>query len=47
MAKSDSLRGVLESFSSAANIDMLRRAGFADVMSIFKHVCFEGFLAIK
>jgi len=47
MAKSDSLRGVLEPFSSAANVDMLRRAGFVDVMSVFKQVCFEGFLAIK
>ena len=47
MAKSDSLRSVLEPFSSTANIDMLRRAGFADVMSVFKQVCFEGFLAIK
>jgi tRNA (cmo5U34)-methyltransferase len=26
---------------------MLKRAGFVDVMSIMKYVCFEGFLAIK
>ena len=47
MAKSDSLRGVLEPFSLNANIEMLRRAGFSDVMTVFKQVCFEGFLAIK
>ncbi|QCP55150.1 methyltransferase domain-containing protein [Trinickia violacea] len=47
IAKSKSLKGVLEPFSSQGNVDMLRRAGFADVMTIFKHVCFEGFFCIK
>lgn len=47
MAKARSLKGVLEPFSSQANIDMMRRAGFLDVMTAFKYVCFEGFLAIK
>jgi tRNA (cmo5U34)-methyltransferase len=47
IAKSKSLKGVLEPFSSQGNIDMLRRAGFADVTTIFKHVCFEGFFCIK
>lgn len=45
--KTRSLKGVLEPFSEQANIDMLRRAGFQDISSIFKWVCFEGFLAIK
>lgn len=45
--KARSLKGVLEPFSSQGNIDMLRRAGFQDVTSIQKWVCFEGFLAIK
>ena len=45
--KSKSLKGVLEPFSSKANFEMLKRAGFKDTMSIFKFVCFEGFLAIK
>lgn len=45
--KSRSLKGVLEPFSTQGNIDMMKRAGFVDIMSIFKHVCFEGFLAIK
>jgi tRNA (cmo5U34)-methyltransferase len=47
VAKSRSLKGVLEPFSSQGNIDLLRRAGFTDVTSIFKYICFEGFLAIK
>lgn len=45
--KTRSLKGVLEPFSTAGNLDLLRRAGFVDVMSIFKHICFEGFLCIK
>ncbi|WGF89874.1 methyltransferase domain-containing protein [Marinivivus vitaminiproducens] len=45
--KTRSLKGVLGPFSSQGNLDMLGRAGFADVTSVFKYVCFEGFLAIK
>ncbi len=45
--KSRSLKGVLEPFSSQGNIDLLKRAGFQDILTIFKYVCFEGFLAIK
>lgn len=47
IAKSKSLKGVLEPFSTAGNTDMLKRAGFVDIMTIFKHVCFEGFFCIK
>lgn len=47
LAKTRSLKGVLEPFSTDANLDMLKRAGFSDVMSVFKHVCFEGFFCIK
>lgn len=47
LGKARSLKGILEPFSTQGNIDMLRRAGFQDVMSIMKYVCFEGFLAIK
>ena len=47
ITKSKSLKGVLEPFSSQGNIDLASRAGFKDVMSIFKYICFEGFLAIK
>jgi tRNA (cmo5U34)-methyltransferase len=47
VAKSRSLKGVLEPFSTQGNIDMLKRAGFVDVMSIMKYVSFEAFLAIK
>lgn len=47
VSKSRSLKGVLEPFSTQGNIDQLKRAGFSDIMSIMKWVCFEGFLAIK
>lgn len=47
IAKSRSLKGVLEPFSSEANRDILHRAGFADVTTVFKFLCFEGVLAIK
>lgn len=47
IAKSRSLKGVLEPFSTAGNVDMLKRAGFVDVMTVFKYVCFEGFFCIK
>jgi tRNA (cmo5U34)-methyltransferase len=45
--KSLSIRSVLEPFSSNANVQFLKRAGFKDVMTIIKYCCFEGFLAIK
>lgn len=47
LGKASSLKGVLEPFSTQGNLDMLRRAGFVDIMTMYKHVCFEGFLAIK
>jgi len=47
ISKSRSLKGVLEPFSSQGNIDLLKRAGFVDIMTVMKHLCFEGFLAIK
>ncbi len=45
--KSRSLKGVLEPFSTQGNIDLMNRSGFVDIMTVFKHLCFEGFLAIK
>ena len=33
--------------ASQANIDLLKRAGFVDIIPIMKYVCFEGILAIK
>jgi tRNA (cmo5U34)-methyltransferase len=45
--KKRSLKGVLEPFSEQANIDMLKRAGFVDILPVMKYICFEGFLAIK
>ena len=45
--KSRSLKGILNPFSTTANIDLLKRAGFKDIMTVMKYVTFEGFLAIK
>lgn len=47
ISKTRSLKGVLEPFSTQGNIDMLKRAGFVDINTIQKYICFEGFLAIK
>lgn len=47
VGKSRSLKGVLEPFSTQGNLDLLKRAGFLDVMTIMKYAPFEGFLAIK
>jgi tRNA (cmo5U34)-methyltransferase len=47
VTKSRSLKGVLEPFSSQANVDMLKRAGFSDINTVLKYLCFEGFMAIK
>ena len=47
LAKQRSLKGVLEPFSTQGNLDLLARAGFKDVMTLIKDVCFEGFLAVK
>jgi tRNA (cmo5U34)-methyltransferase len=46
-SKTRSLKGILEPFSTQGNMDLLKRAGFVDVISVFKYICFEGFLAIK
>ncbi|MDB3983093.1 methyltransferase domain-containing protein [Candidatus Pelagibacter sp.] len=45
--KSRSLKGVLEPFSTNANLQMLKRSGFKDIFTVFKYCCFEGWLAIK
>lgn len=47
VGKTRSLKGVLEPFSTEGNMGLLRRAGFEDVMTISKFICFEGYLAIK
>jgi tRNA (cmo5U34)-methyltransferase len=47
IGKSRSLKGVLEPFSTEGNREMLKRAGFDDVLTVMKHTCFEMFLAIK
>jgi tRNA (cmo5U34)-methyltransferase len=45
--KARALKGVLQPCSSEGNRDLLARAGFTDVMTMFKYVCFEGFVAIR
>jgi len=40
--KAQSLRGILEPFSTEGNL-----GGFEDIMTIMKYVCFECYLAIK
>ncbi len=45
--KTRSLKGVLEPFSEKGNIGLLQRAGFVDFITIFKSICFQGYLAIK
>lgn len=47
VGKARSLKGVLEPFSTQGNLDLLHRAGFVDITTVMKYVCFEGFLAIK
>ena len=47
IGKTRSLKGMMEPFSTQGNIDQLKRAGFHDIMTVFKWGCFEGFLAIK
>ena len=45
--KASSLKSVLEPFSTQGNLDLMKRAGFVDIMTVQKNLCFEGFLAIK
>ena len=47
LAKTLSLKGVMEPFTSEANFNFMRRAGFTDIIPIQKYLCFEGWLAIK
>jgi len=47
LAKTESLKSVLEPFSSQGNLDLLERAGFVDVMPIYRNLCFEGLVCIK
>jgi tRNA (cmo5U34)-methyltransferase len=45
--KTKSLKGVLEPFSTKGNLDLLKREGFVDIITVQKYMNFEGFLAIK
>ncbi len=45
--KEISLRSILEPFTIKGNMDLLKRAGFVDIMPISQYLNFKGFLAIK
>ena len=45
--KAKSLRGVLEPFSDAGNLGLLRRAGFSDIQTVYQYLNFKGYLCIK
>ena len=43
ISKANSLIGVMEPFSSQGNIDLMKRAGFKDICTVSKVLCFEVF----
>lgn len=45
--KAGALRGILDPRTSAWNLGLVRRCGFAAVEIIYRNYCFEGYLAIK
>ena len=45
--KTESIRGVLEPFSEDGNINLFKRAGFKDYVTIYHNICFRGWLLIK
>ena len=45
--KAESLKAVMEPFSSQGNLDLLTRAGFVDIMPVYRNICFEGLVCIK
>lgn len=47
IAKSKSLKGVLEPFSDKGNLFLLKNAGFKDITPIFQWLSFKGYLCIK
>ena len=47
LAKSISLRGVLNPVSTKENLSILKDSGFNNITTIFKYITFEGYLIIK
>lgn len=45
--KARSLKGILEPFSEHGNLTLLREAGFSDITTVFKWICFQGWLIVK
>lgn len=42
-----SIRGYLEPYTEKKNFNFLKRVGFKDFITVFKHYSFQGFLAIN
>lgn len=47
IAKNHALTGVLQPYTTQENLTLLNNAGFTEVETIFKYLCFEGYVAIK
>ena len=47
VAKSKSLKGILEPFSDKGNIFLLKNSGFKDITPVFQWLSFKGYLCIK
>ncbi len=45
--KADSLAGIMQPMTGEEYADLLRGAGFRSVTTVLKHLCFEGFMALK
>lgn len=45
--KKDSLMGILKPTTTDDNLTMLRGSGFTNPATVLKHLCFEGFVAVK
>jgi tRNA (cmo5U34)-methyltransferase len=45
--KKESLLGILKPTTTADNLTTLRSSGFTYVGTVLKHLCFEGFVAVK
>ncbi|MEO0443273.1 MAG: methyltransferase domain-containing protein [Pseudomonadota bacterium] len=47
LAKEKSLQGILDPMTDDENHQMLKSAGFGKVHSLFQHLCFKAWLAVK
>ncbi len=47
LGKAASLRGLLEPLTSDENLRLLQSAGFRDINTIFKYLCWEGLVSVR